>query len=213
MSLIYDLPPRIAATLFRGVIANGPSGALYLTFDDGPDPIYTESFLRVLTALNCRAAFFLSGEKVVEHPQIVRQIAESGHIIGSHGFSHKSMLFLNHDSAKRELLPSLEAIESAIGIRPVFFRPPYGKFNPGVLSAALELDLTTVLWSLSGSDWKERDPAVLTRRIVDNAKDGDIILLHDSGKFADVTLAAVPDIVTAIREKGMRFAPLTGSPS
>ncbi len=211
MSLIYDLPPRIAAFLFEGVIAKGPPGAVYLTFDDGPDPDMTPHFLQLLRALNCPATFFLTGYKVINNPVVALQIAHAEQGIGSHGSSHKSLLTVGRIAARKEILESADSIKATTRISPKFFRPPYGRLGRGVLMAAKELGMTTVLWSLSGKDWKEKNPAVLSARIVDRVQDRDIILLHDSGKCAPVTLAALPDIIKGIRAKGLRIGALAGA--
>ncbi len=208
MSLLYDLPPRLAALLFRGVIAKGPPGAVYLTFDDGPDPSQTPHFLQILRAMNCPATFFLTGSNVIDFPVVALQIAHANQGIGSHGFSHLSLLSASRVSARKEIAASVKAIEQATGVQPKLFRPPYGRIGPGVNAAAAELGMMTVLWSLSGADWKEKNSAALTARIVNRARDGDVILLHDAGKCAPVTLAALPDIINGIRAKGLQIAPL-----
>jgi len=211
VSLLHDLPPRIAANLLTGVIAKGPAGGVYLTFDDGPDPRTTPDFLDCLAQFGCQATFFLTGSKVSANVDVVRSIAKAGHTIGSHGFNHVSLLRANCNRLKIEVVASLDAIESAIGIRPILFRPPYGRIGTTGCSVTRQLGLTTVLWSLSGADWKVESAEHLASAILTKVGDGDIILLHDSGKNAEVTLRALPAIIDGIRSKGFTIAPLTGN--
>lgn len=209
MSLLHDLPPRIAASLLPGVIAKGPPGGVYLTFDDGPDSTMTPKFLRVLSILNARSTFFLTGSKVLDHPDIIAEITASHQGIGSHGMSHASLLTASRSRALVEIERSLSTIEKASGYRPNLFRPPYGRIGFGVSRATHELGLTTVLWSLSAKDWKVKVGSILAQKIITRVTDGDIILLHDSGKGAQATLTALPDIVAGIRAKGLRIASLS----
>ncbi len=210
MSLLHDLPTRLVARMFQGVIAKGPAGGVYLTFDDGPDQMMTPQFLKALSDLNCPATFFLTGSKVSANSALVRQIVDSGHTIGSHSFNHTSLLRANCNRLRLEITSSLNAIEATSGIRPTHFRPPYGRIWRKGCKVARELGLTTVLWSLSANDWQAPSPSTTASRIVDHVADGDIILLHDSGKGAEATLKALPMIVSGIRTKGFAFATLLG---
>lgn len=208
MSLLHDLPPRIAARLLPGVIAKGSPGAVYLTFDDGPDPETTPDFLRVLAELECQATFFLTGEKIPGNEQIVVETLQGGHGLGAHGYHHRSLLQANCNRLRIEVNSTLDAIEAACGQRPRLFRPPYGRIAPSGCNELQRLGLTTVLWSRSARDWKASSPALLASRIIDSTSDGNIILLHDSGKGATTTLEALPAIIRGIRAKGFRLAQL-----
>jgi peptidoglycan/xylan/chitin deacetylase (PgdA/CDA1 family) len=211
MSLLHDVPPRIAARLLSGVIAKGPPGGVYLTFDDGPDSVTTPKFLKILEDLNSQATFFLTGSKIDTNREIVRRMVDAGHTIGSHAFHHYSLLKANCNRAKIEINASLSAIEAASGVRPGLFRPPYGRIARSGCSVTRQLGLTVVLWSLSAEDWRESNPTKISSDIISKVSDGDIILLHDAGQNAGTTLEALPLIIEGIRSKGLRDAPLPRS--
>jgi peptidoglycan/xylan/chitin deacetylase (PgdA/CDA1 family) len=188
------------------VIARGDPGGIYLTFDDGPDPDTTPRVLELLAKDNTPATFFVSGIQAEKHPDLVRAISAAGHGVASHGYHHRSLGWAGTGACREELQRSVTTISYILNQPPPIhnskflilnslFRPPYGRFGPGVLKAAKELGLTIVLWSLSARDWKPASPRELADRIVTRVRPGDIILLHDRGRFAEAMLQALPEII------------------
>jgi peptidoglycan/xylan/chitin deacetylase (PgdA/CDA1 family)/glycosyltransferase involved in cell wall biosynthesis len=151
--------------------------AVALTFDDGPDPEYTPRLLEILAAHGARATFFLIGERAERHPDIVRQIAEAGHAIGNHTYSHALMPALDPGEQAMELERCTEAIGEAAQR---LFRPPFGQQSEASYRAARRAGYEVVGWSLMSDDWKRQESGELADRVLDRLEPGSIILMHDS---------------------------------
>lgn len=205
---ILDHPPRWAAHFLDLVVSSGERDAIYLTFDDGPDPDTTPRFLDVLGEFECPATFFQLGARIDRHTGIVKRVAVEGHTIGIHGYEHLRWLMKSAEWIKSEISRTVDAIKDASGLEPRLVRPPHGAIGPGALKAVREAGGKIVLWNLSLSDWRPIDTAELTYSALDRARGGDIILLHDSGKGAESTLKALPGIITGLRERGFKLAKL-----
>ena len=176
-----------------------------LTFDDGPNPVYTSQILAILQTYNVKATFFDVGYLVKDYPNIVRQEFLQGNSIGNHSWSHPELTRLSATGIFSQLVSTSDAIQSVIGTRPTIFRPPYGSFNRIVLSQAIRLNLSTIIWNNEAHDWATPGVNVIARRILNLAQDGGIILLHDGGGFRAQTVAALPIIITTLRQRGFTF--------
>ena len=174
-----------------------------ITFDDGPDPEFTPSILDILKQHQTTATFFCIGEKINENPEILKRISAEGHLVGNHSFSHHVFFdFFTQNNMVREIRTTNRAVEKLIQKRMFFFRPPYGVTTP-VLNKAVKLSkVIPVGWSLRTLDTISRDPDKLIKKVKDNLREGDIILLHDTGR---VTAEALPGIIHNIREKGFKI--------
>jgi peptidoglycan/xylan/chitin deacetylase (PgdA/CDA1 family) len=158
---------------------------LALTFDDGPNDVHTERLLEVLALHEVRATFFLIGRFVRMRPQVARAIAEAGHLIANHTYSHPNLLFLSRSRVLTELSECSKAISDATGVRTRFFRPPFGARRPTVLRTARELGLEPVMWDVTCFDWKrttaDRVETHARKRIECDRRRGHIVLMHDGG--------------------------------
>ena len=206
------------ATVVRGATTL-PEVAL--TFDDGPNPPYTDRILDVLRDERVPATFFLVGRAVVAYPDVVRRIAREGHAIGNHTWDHGHLIVETRASVRRELTRTSDAIERAAGVRPTLMRPPFGARDYAVLGVARALGYQTVMWSVPlPRDWDRPGDAAIARRVVDNVTDGSIIVLHDGnrgivcGRATHVAaavcdrgqdVAATREIVDTLRGRGYRF--------
>ncbi|MGB4450724.1 MAG: glycerol-3-phosphate acyltransferase, partial [Tepidanaerobacteraceae bacterium] len=117
-----------------------------LTFDDGPDPVYTPEILDILKEKDVRATFFLVGKNVNSYPEIAKRIVEEGHSIGNHTYSHRSLIPLTAKSTYKEVKDAETAIDEATGVRPTLFRPPRGVYSNYVRGLLKEEGYTLVLW-------------------------------------------------------------------
>ncbi|MEJ7644383.1 MAG: polysaccharide deacetylase family protein [Chryseolinea sp.] len=195
----------LAAEFFVPVKWKGPkdSNEIALTFDDGPVPGSTESILQILKTYNTSAAFFCIGKKVEENQSLVRHIHDSGHLVCNHSYSHKFTFDLQSSaSIFHELENTDRAIKAAIGMTPVFFRPPYGVTNPMVASAITRGKYITIGWSIRSLDTAIRNRKKIIRRITRSLKGGDVILLHDHGF---TTLEILPALIEHIRSVGLKI--------
>lgn len=161
-----------------------------LTFDDGPDPERTPRLLDVLAARKAKAVFFVLGEQVQRHPALLRRIADAGHEIGNHSWSHPWMLPMGRARIAEELDRCQSAIAELTGVAPRLVRPPYGQRDYRFNQLARERGLTPVLWSKNLRDYWGGKPEVLVRRL-QRARPGDIVLLHDGDPKAKWTVEAV----------------------
>ena len=154
---------------------------LALTYDDGPNDPHTLHLLDVLARHDARATFFLIGHYVKARPDIVRQIAQAGHAIGNHTFTHPLLTFKSEAEIRRELIDCRAAIAEAMGEHSNLFRPPFGGRRPAVLRIARELGLEPVMWNITGYDWNAPPAETIERKVSGRILGGDVILLHDGG--------------------------------
>jgi peptidoglycan/xylan/chitin deacetylase (PgdA/CDA1 family) len=128
---------------------------LALTFDDGPNPAWTPRLLEILDKHNIKATFFLVGKFAAEEPILTRFIADAGHVIGNHSWSHPNLALISPARVHQELRQTKIALEQIIENPVRFFRPPYGARRPDVLRAARDLGMNPVLWNTMTNDWEE----------------------------------------------------------
>lgn len=181
-----------------------------LTFDDGPNPLYTSQILDILERHDVEATFFLIGKNVEAYPAVAREIVERGHQIGNHSFTHPDLLKLNGEHISWEIDNTAKIIEQETGVRPTVFRPPHGFRDPVVMEKARQRNLQVVQWTVMARDWKNPGAEVIADRIVGKIKNGSIILLHDGdglvpGADRSQTVAATELIIDRLQKLGYRF--------
>jgi peptidoglycan/xylan/chitin deacetylase (PgdA/CDA1 family) len=154
---------------------------LALTYDDGPNDPYTLRLLEVLAKHGVRATFFVIGSFVKQRPDIVRELARAGHVIGNHTFSHPNLIWLPASAVREEIKNCNAALNDAIGEHSNLFRPPFGGRRPAVLRIARESGLYSVMWNVAGYDWKAPSAEYIERKVTSRVRGGDVVLLHDGG--------------------------------
>ena len=157
------------------------SRQLALTFDDGPNDPHTLRLLEVLAKHQVKATFFMIGRFVGERPEIARAVAQAGHVIGNHTYTHPNLFFASASRLEKELDDCEQALTDAAGEHSKLFRPPFGFRRPQTLRAAAGRGLATVMWSVSGNDWKLPTAEAIERQGARHVRGGDVILLHDGG--------------------------------
>jgi len=150
-----------------------------LTYDDGPNDPHTMRLLEVLAKHDARATFFLIGRFVEQRPDIVREIVHAGHVIGNHTFTHPRLIFTSPTETRNELQRCQQAIATATGHTPKMFRPPFGGRRPDTLRIAREMGMQTVMWSITGFDWRAPPAERIVQRVSRRIRGGDVVLLHD----------------------------------
>lgn len=139
----------------RTLVAPRRPDEIALTFDDGPNPAWTPRLLEILERHSVKATFFLVGRFAAEEPALSRYIANAGHTIGNHSWSHPNLALTAPGKVREELRRTNITLEQMIGKPVRFFRPPYGGRRPDVLAAARALGMTPVLWNAMTDDWQE----------------------------------------------------------
>jgi len=173
-------------------------GRIALTFDDGPTPL-TLGYLDVLEQLGARATFFVVGELCAAHPEWVAAIAERGHELCGHGYTHRRFPSLSRAELASELTRTNALLPPRSAERKLV-RPPYGAISPASLLTCAREGFTTVLWSLNSNDWRAHDAAEVERTLAArDATPGDILLLHEGQQL---TLSALPTVVRNLKELG-----------
>lgn len=177
-----------------------------LTFDDGPHPKETNEILNVLKKYNIKATFFIAGKHANWYSKPLIRASDEGHELGNHTFSHPDISKLNKNQLEKEILECEEMLIKLTGQKTKLFRPPYGSYDKDVLEEiAKKYGYKIVLWTtLDAKDWKNPGANKISDTIVNNAKNGDIVLLHDYA--TENTVEALDILIPKMLEKGYKFA-------
>lgn len=182
---------------------------VYLTFDAGYENGYTAQILDILKQQEVSAAFFLVGDYLERNADLVRRMAEEGHIVGNHTANHPDMTKLDRDAFAGELSAVEEQYRSITGRElPKFYRPPQGVYSEENLRQAQELGYKTVFWSLAYADWdndRQPDPTAAKEKLTSRLHDGAVVLLHATSK---TNAAILEELIVSWKAMGYRFAPL-----
>lgn len=170
-----------------------------ITFDDGPHPKYTLKLLDGLKKRNVKATFFVIGENVSNNPDVIKRMAEDGHLIGNHTYSHIQLTCISEEKAITEINKTSELITTYAGVSPKYIRPPYGMYSDALKR---ETNLTPVLWTVDPRDWSVLNTDSVVKHVLKCAKSGDIILLHD---IFDTSVEAAFQIIDALKAEGYEF--------
>jgi len=170
---------------------NDASKAIALTIDDGPDPVYTPQVLRVLRKYDVTATFSMIGEHVAAYPQLARTVAEAGHKICNHTWTHSDLVGMRVPGVRDELTRASDAIQTATGVHPVLFRAPYGAWSRTVIRQCKRMDMVPLDWSVDPRDWAMPGVRSIVRNIMKNTQPGSIILEHDGGGNRSETVKAL----------------------
>jgi peptidoglycan/xylan/chitin deacetylase (PgdA/CDA1 family) len=167
----------------RTLIAPSRPGHLALTFDDGPNPAWTPQLLDILAQHNVKATFFLVGRYAEAEPVLTRYIADAGHLVGNHSWSHPNLALASAARVRDELKRTKYALEQIIGKQVRHFRPPFGARRPEVLHSARQLGMIPVLWNAMTTDWSEPSADRISARLISR-----IERLRHQGKAANIVL-------------------------
>ena len=186
------------------------SRKIALTFDDGPNDPYTPKLLELLTRHNIKATFFMLGQYVQARPDLARMVAEAGHVIGNHTFSHPNLIFLSSNRVKGEIENCRRALSDAIGPHSSLFRPPFGGRRPASLRTARSLGLEPIMWNVTGWDWKAPSADYIEQKIASRLRGGSVILLHDGGHERigvdrSKTVVATDRLIARYKPEGYEF--------
>ncbi|MEA2273120.1 MAG: peptidoglycan-N-acetylglucosamine deacetylase, partial [Solirubrobacteraceae bacterium] len=163
------------------VVSNAPTspGKVALTFDDGPGPL-TRAFLQRLRRLHVKATFFVVGYAVRRRPHLLREIHTAGMTIGNHSWTHPPMRALPAKAQRLEITANEDAIQSVVGYRPLFFRPPYKSFNLVTAREIAAAGMIGALYTIDTRDWTRPGVRAIVRSAL-RVKPGGVIAMHDFG--------------------------------
>lgn len=170
-----------------------------ITYDDGPHPQNTLKILDILNKYNAKATFFMLGENVERNKWIPKKVVEQGSQIGTHSWNHPNLNKLSENDILFQISNSSKLIEEASGKEVKVFRPPYGNANQMVRNIARKENKAIILWNIDTEDWKSKDSKKVAEHVLDNVKEGDIVLMHD---IYPSTVEASEEIVRELTNRG-----------
>jgi peptidoglycan-N-acetylglucosamine deacetylase len=197
--VLYAVIPTVVIRIFSLCIYKKGNfqSTIALTFDDGPDPVYTPRLLDLLKKYRVKATFFVVGTKAKKYPDIIKRMYQEGHEIGLHNYRHISNWFVFPFFLSRGLRKSADIIEQIIQERPIYYRPPWGHFN--LFTLPLQKQYKTIMWTHILGDWKASLGVLeLFRRLKTCNNDGSIIVLHDSGETLGADANAPENMLAAL---------------
>lgn len=205
----YQLMNARTFQLFGTLVARAQTAekVVALTFDDGPQPVYSEQVLAILDELGIKATFFVTGADLEQHMAQAQQIVAAGHALGNHSFSHQRMILVTPAFVRDEIERTDQLIREAGYSGAITFRPPYGKKLVALPYYLAQTNRTTIMWNIE----PESDPAVaaaserIAADILSQARPGSIILLHVMYASGQPSRDALRDTVIGLQQAGYRF--------
>ncbi|MFD5749379.1 bifunctional polysaccharide deacetylase/glycosyltransferase family 2 protein [Streptomyces sp. NPDC127033] len=191
---------------------------IVLTFDDGPDPEYTEKVLRILDDQDVPGTFFLIGSMVSRYPGVVRDMVDQGNEVGIHTFTHVDLSYQSASRVKREIAQTQLALAGAAGITTTLFRAPYSSTNDAIDNESWPvyqrlgaLGYTSVFIDADSEDWQEPGVSKIIKWATPKNGDGAVVLFHDAGGDRTETLEALPRYIEKMKAKGYTFTTVSGA--
>lgn len=183
-----------------------------LTFDDGPDPEDTPQILDLLHQYGAKATFFVIGEKAERYPDLIKREVAEGHELANHTYTH--MYFtrgVKESNMRDQLMRAEEAIHRVSGQKPHLFRPPGGYYNDPLIQIAKQEGYTVVMWSwhINTMDWNTPGVNHITNKVLNNSRNGDIVLFHDYVEGKTQTIEALKRILPVLKSRGYRFVTIS----
>jgi peptidoglycan-N-acetylglucosamine deacetylase len=192
-----------------------------LTFDDGPDPDFTPRILDILDHYGAKATFMMMGHNADRHPELVREVVEAGHEVGSHGWRHLNLAETTHAETRREIESGIRLVEERAHVPVRVFRPPYGRFGEAAVRLLGLRRCDLVVWSVTRGKLAWHVPQQVASHIIGSLGSGDIVDLHDGigrgtfnpgTRFAErlrqrrrVEIAALPRILDGLADRGLNL--------
>ena len=181
-----------------------------LTFDDGPDPIYTDMILDVLKEKDVKATFFLIGKRMEQYPLITQRIFEEGHCLANHTYGHFDLKKRSYSEMYNSVLHTEDILTGICGVSMKIFRPPWGHITKGEQANLENYGFTVVLWDINSGDYKSKAKVdEIIDNVMKNVGNKKIVLFHDSDYLGKAsrqnTVLALPKIIDMLKDRGYRF--------
>jgi peptidoglycan/xylan/chitin deacetylase (PgdA/CDA1 family) len=207
VSLLRSPTAALPGAALPATTAQGQS-IVYLTFDDGPNPPFTQGMLETLARYGAKATFFEVGQQVKAFPAVVREVASAGHYVANHTFDHHTLEGISRQNFVQEAQETrgliLDAAGSVFGLDHDvrYLRPPYGATDANTREFAAALGYTLVLWDVDPQDWRRPGTAQIASHVLSHVHPGAIVLMHDGGGPRDQSVAALDTILREIAAGG-----------
>ena len=202
----FSVPKRFQGKVVKNINLKNQQKVIALTFDDGPWNRTTEQILDILKKHNIKATFFVVGQHLNERQEIGKKIVEAGHVIANHTWNHPSKKSkMSPDRIKSEIGRTADLIYRITGRTTNLFRPPGGVLENGLADYAKERKHTVVLWTADSVDWYYRSAQEITKKVLNKASNGGIVLLHDGGGPRGHVVQALPNIIAGLRKQDYEF--------
>jgi peptidoglycan/xylan/chitin deacetylase (PgdA/CDA1 family) len=200
----------LTALFPKDIIREGSHGkpSVALTFDDGPDGVFTPAILDILKQYGVKATFFVTAARSNQFPQILQRIVNEGHAVGQHGYSHGNYSTLTSQGIIADLKRTDDTIYNYTKVRTRLFRPPYGALTENAARTIINEGYKIILWSIDSLDWRNLSKAEVKNNILPNVRNGSIILQHcagGQGQDLSGTVQALPEIITTLKNAGFMF--------
>ncbi|MYS89001.1 MULTISPECIES: polysaccharide deacetylase family protein [Streptomyces] len=200
-------PPQAAPrrTLVRReplLRVSGRGRTMVLTFDDGPDPRYTPAILDTLAEYDVRAMFFVCGEMAADNKVLLARMADEGHVVGNHTWSHPLLTRLTRRQIRSQMERTCDVIEEAYGERPEWFRAPFGAWNRAAFQLGAELGMEPLAWTVDTLDWTTPGTRFIVDRVENGAAPGVVVLSHDAGGDRSQSVRALRRYLPELLDSG-----------
>jgi peptidoglycan-N-acetylglucosamine deacetylase len=199
----------------RAIVEERHAGIVALTFDDGPDPKWTPQVLEILRAKHVPGTFFVVAKQAEKHQGLISEIVADGGIVANHTYSHLDTGSAAQWRTRLDIAAGRAVIEGITGKTPLLFRAPFGvgdttSTHKGSDEIAAELGMRAIGWNVDSNDWKRLGVSTIHQAVVGSVSERSVVLLHDGGGDRSQTVAALPGIIDALREKGYVFTTVEG---
>jgi polysaccharide deacetylase family sporulation protein PdaB len=199
------------SSMFPDLVYNSGSSdekKIALTFDDGPDNVFTPQMLDILKENDVKATFFIMGKRAEDFPAVFKRMVNEGHLIANHSWSHPNFMKLSNEKIKEELTKTNDLIKEYTEEDSNFFRSPYGSIDPERVKFIGEMGYKIIAWNVDSLDWKGLSAEEVSTNILENTTNGSIILQHSAGgKGEDLSgsVKALAKIIDVLKKDGFMF--------
>ncbi|MEU6086374.1 polysaccharide deacetylase family protein [Streptomyces sp. NPDC047085] len=199
-------PPRRLTVRHEPILRISTRGRhMMLTFDDGPHPDYTPHILDTLAKYDVRAMFFVCGEMAVDNKELLARMADDGHVVGNHTWTHPLLTELGRRDIRDEMERTSDVIEDAYGERPQWFRAPYGAWNRAAFQLGAQMGMEPMAWTVDSTDWEEPGTRTIVDRVESGAAPGVVVLSHDAGGDRSQSVRAIREYLPYLLDSGYRL--------
>ncbi|MDX3358956.1 polysaccharide deacetylase family protein [Streptomyces sp. ME02-6978.2a] len=195
-------PPRTPVRHEPLLDMAGHGRTMVLTFDDGPHPRYTPQILDTLREYDVRATFFVCGEMAVEYKDLLARMADEGHLVGNHTWSHPLLTRMSRAGIRSEMTRTSKVIRNAYGERPLWFRAPYGAWNRATFRLGSDMGMEPLAWTVDTRDWTTPGTDVIVDRVEEGAAAGVVVLSHDAGGNRSQSVRALRRYLPRLLDSG-----------